>query len=80
MVDGIKFNGTMKEGYLLSITIPHERAFQKEELTMSKARVGYMTGKQAWVFTQKATVLPIPFAGPDQNGQQKTEPFVGRAI
>ena len=38
----------MKEGYLLSITIPHERAFQKEELTMSKARVGYMTGKQAF--------------------------------
>lgn len=48
MVDGIKFNGTTKEGYLLSITIPHERAVQKEELTMSKARVGYVTEKQAF--------------------------------
>lgn len=47
----------MKEGYFelricvifycLSL-IPHKRAFQKEELTMSKARVSYMTGKQSF--------------------------------
>lgn len=47
----------------LSITIPHKRAFQKEELTMPKARVGYMTGKQAFADgcmtgKQAWTVLP----------------------